>query len=886
MRWTLITKLVVAYSGLIAIMAGSLSLTIYWQLRHYSQTALGDRLRALTSLAARQIDSDYHSLINRPEDAQSVYYNVNRQQLQAIQATDPDILRLSTLRWQVDRYTIVLDYLPPTHSATEPLRAVGTTPQELPPSLQTEAVIQTAMTEAQFTKNQDGRLVLYGYAPLQNELGRVDGVLVIEMDATDVSESTAWALTIAGGIFLIVLGVSLPLVWWLGQSVVVRPTLHLNVVARRLAEGQWDAALPTQRSDELGQLANSIGHMATQLQSSFQQLQDYSQNLEQKVAARTAELSESQQLLHSVIDNIPQSIFWKDPDNIYLGCNRSFAEVASMPPEEIIGKTDYDLPWSREEADFYIECDRQVMNAGVPTLGIVEPITRGDGTHGWLETNKVPLHDVVGQVIGVIGIFQDITHYKEAEAAAQQASQAKSNFLANMSHELRTPLNGVLGYAQILAAAPELSDKSRNGVHTIHQCGSHLLTLINDVLDLAKIEAGKLELVPTPVHLPSLLQGVVEMCDIKAQQRQIKFVYRPSERLPEGVLVDEKCLRQVLINLLGNAIKFTDQGYVTLSIEVLDATPETADLQFRVEDTGVGIASRDLDKLFAAFEQVGDRAKQAEGTGLGLAISQQIVHLMQSQIEVTSQLGQGSQFSFRVKLPITQDWQRLLKQTNTVQAVRYQGDRLKLLIIDDHQENRDVVAGLLEPLDVEVKTAENGLLGLHQIKQERPHLIILDIVMPVMDGFEFLDQVRSDPNLRELKIIVSSASVSHADHQMALAAGGDDFLPKPIDRKQLLACLDTHLQLDWQQSTPVPVLRAQEDSEISGACLPAPDKLQELLTIAQSGSILKTRQALETLNHSDRRYHGFIETLLPLARQYKVEEIEALLKQTLSQGAS
>ncbi|MFM7602463.1 MAG: ATP-binding protein [Pseudanabaena sp.] len=216
----------------------------------------------------------------------------------------------------------------------------------------------------------------------------------------------------------------------------------------------------------------------------------------------------------------------------------------------------------------------------------------------------------------------------QAKEQADAANQAKSEFLANMSHELRTPLNGVLGYAQILGRSKAIPDKERHGVNIIHQCGSHLLTLIDDILDLSKIEARKLELAPTAVHLPSLLQSVVEMCKIRAEQKGIEFVYQPSSRLPDGVATDEKRLRQVLINLLGNAIKFTDNGAITLRVDVLNCTETQASLVFQVIDTGVGIAEADCTKLFQAFEQVGDRHKQSEGTGLGLAISQRIVQLM------------------------------------------------------------------------------------------------------------------------------------------------------------------------------------------------------------------------------------------------------------------
>ena len=223
-----------------------------------------------------------------------------------------------------------------------------------------------------------------------------------------------------------------------------------------------------------------------------------------------------------------------------------------------------------------------------------------------------------------------------------------------MSHELRTPLNGILGYAQILGRSKALPDKERHGVDVIYQCGSHLLTLINDILDLSKIEARKLELVPNAFHLPAFLQGVVEICRVRAEQKGIDFHYKPDLDLPTGVTADEKRLRQVLINLLGNAIKFTDKGKVTLRVEKVAAASDPGDLpeqslclRFVVADTGVGIAPEDVKKLFQAFEQVGAQSRMTEGTGLGLAISQQIVQLMGGQIQVKSQVNVGVIFTSR-----------------------------------------------------------------------------------------------------------------------------------------------------------------------------------------------------------------------------------------------
>ena len=882
-RWTLNTKLVAAYSGLIILMAGALSFTIYWQLRRSQQLALTDRLLGTVSLAAHQIDSDYHALINKPEDAYTAYYTVNEQQLSTIQAADVDIVHLYTLRLRANQYTVVYDYVADNDHRTQPVIDIGQVLPHLPPLLQDRVPIETPMTEPHIRSNPDGQPVLYGYAPIKSSLGRSDGILVIEMDATDVLQSATRAFAIAGVIFGVVLFVSFPLVWWLGQSVVVRPTLRLTRAAQRLADGQWDESLPTNRNDELGQLATSFNHMALQLQSSFKQLQTYSQNLEQTVKERTKELSESQQLLNLVMNNIPQSIFWKNRANKYLGCNQSFANVAGMAPQAIVGKTDYEMPWSREEADFYIECDRKVMASGVPTLGIVEPQLQADGKQAWLETSKVPLHGETGEIIGIIGIFQDITPYKEAEAAAQQANQAKSEFLANMSHELRTPLNGILGYAQILARSNTLREKDRQGVNIIHQCGSHLLTLINDVLDLSKIEARKLELAPIPLHLPALLRSVVEMCDIRAQQKGIEFTFRFSSRLPEGVRVDEKRLRQVLINLLGNAIKFTDVGSVTLQVDVLEQSDTQVSLLFQVIDTGVGIATDHLSRLFDAFEQVGDQKKQSEGTGLGLAISQRIVNLMGGTIQVTSIVGQGSEFFFTVELPIADDWSDYQRGTaSSDRIIGYEGHRRQILVVDDRWENRAVLQNLLEPLGFSIVEAENGQEALDKLRLGQPDLLITDLVMPIMDGFELLNQIRRSTSLNTLIAIVSSASVAQTDQQMALNAGGNYFLAKPIEAQALFNRLEEALDITWIHESKEPLTTDIQDSGVvdhRDIIVPPHTILDALLKLSQEGNILKLRQELSQLVDTNKTYASFAEPIIHMSKTFQLDEIEACLEE-------
>ncbi len=467
---------------------------------------------------------------------------------------------------------------------------------------------------------------------------------------------------------------------------------------------------------------------------------------------------------------------------------------------------------------------------------------------------------------------------KQAKQIADNANQAKSEFLANMSHELRTPLNGILGYAQIIGRSKAIPNKEKHGVNVIHQCGSHLLTLINDVLDISKIESfRKLELAPSAVHLPSLVQGVVEISQIRAQQKGIDFYYTPDTNIPNGVIVDEKRLRQVLINLLGNAIKFTDQGSVTLRVEQLNSNIDPNSfvyLRFSVIDTGVGISEENINKLFQAFQQVGDRARQAEGTGLGLAISQQIVQLMGGQIKVESELGTGSKFFFEIELPLNEEWVQQQKN-NAGNIINYDGDKKRILIVDDRWENRAVIVNLLEPIGFVVMVAENGQIGLDKIRENLPDLVITDLAMPVMDGFEFLKQLRNDEKLKHLKILVSSASVAQIDQQMSLDAGGDDFLAKPVNAPDLFNLLAHHLQLTWNYEG----VEAVNEQEM---IFPPAAELKQIYQASRIGDldiILNEANRLEQLN-SD--YKPFVTRLIDLANEFDdtgiIKFIEPILR--------
>jgi signal transduction histidine kinase/CheY-like chemotaxis protein len=477
------------------------------------------------------------------------------------------------------------------------------------------------------------------------------------------------------------------------------------------------------------------------------------------------------------------------------------------------------------------------------------------------------------------------TQLKKSKAAADTANRAKSEFLANMSHELRTPLNGILGCAQILLRSKGLPEREQYHVNIIEQCGSHLLTLINDILDLSKIEARKLELHPHDVHFPSFLQGIAEICQIRAEQKGILFVYEPANDLPTGVQIDVKRLRQVLLNLLGNAIKFTDEGQVTFKVEAI-AQPSNGQTQkycicYRIEDTGIGIAPAELSKIFLPFEQVGEKKRQTEGTGLGLAITRQLVQMMDSDIHVKSQVGQGSSFSFELEIPEASEWVQSAMAASAKQIIGFEDSPRTILMVDDRWENRTVITNLLQPLGFNVVEANNGKEGLAKAIALKPDLIITDLLMPEMDGFELIQRLRRHPEIQDVKIIVSSASVFETDQHRSLQEGGNDFLSKPVQVDELLQQLERHLNLIWiykQSQSEAQITNNLATANIQSEALipPSPEVLRELITLASKGNFNAILRWADQLEATDPT---FANQLRQLARQFDEDVILSFLHQ-------
>ncbi|MDY6804868.1 MAG: GAF domain-containing protein [Cyanobacteriota bacterium] len=460
---------------------------------------------------------------------------------------------------------------------------------------------------------------------------------------------------------------------------------------------------------------------------------------------------------------------------------------------------------------------------------VIVPIFRGDRLWGLLgiyenteprhwKTSEINIAVQVGSQLGVavqqaellVQTQRQSAALERAVIAADAANRSKSEFLANMSHELRTPLNAILGFAQVIERDSDLSHEHREQIRIINRAGEHLLSLINDILEMSKIEAGRTTINENSFDLYDLLDTIEEMFKIKAKSKSLRLIFERREEVPQYIKGDEGKVRQVLMNLLSNAIKFTHSGGVALRLGIKD--PEAAanneanspfSLRFEVEDTGVGIAPEEMSQLFEAFVQTDSGRISQQGTGLGLPISQKFVELMGGEITVESEVDRGSIFAFyiKVKLGSASEVSRPQGQRKVIGLAADQPE-YRILIVEDIKENRMVLQQLLGSIGFDVRAVENGKEGVAMWKSWQPHLIWMDMRMPIMDGYEATKQIKAHPKGHKSVIIALTASAFEQERQIVKEAGCDDYMPKPFRQELLLAKMEEHLGVRYLYDEP------------------------------------------------------------------------------------
>ncbi len=540
------------------------------------------------------------------------------------------------------------------------------------------------------------------------------------------------------------------------------------------------------------------------IEAELKQHRDHLEELvEQRASALTQaklESDEANRMLYTVLDTAPFRIFWKDRNSRYLGCNRKFAdEAGKQSPADLIGLTDYDLPWA-VNAEMFRQDDAAVMASGQSKLAYEEPMDFPDGRRIWASTSKVPLRDASGQVFGVLGSYEDITERKSAhqellvaKEEAERANAAKSEFLSRMSHELRTPLNAIIGFSQLLEthSNPPLSEQQADNVHEIRKAGEHLLEQVNEVLDLSRIESGRIELSVEPVAVAALATACVAQVQHLAAKRGVIITSELDGGLT--VLADYLRLRQVLINLLSNAIKYNrDGGRVEIS-----AKPDDGGWRIEVRDTGHGIAPENISRLFRPFERLESSYTGIEGTGIGLALVKKLVEAMQGQIGVASEPGVGSTFwcilpaAPSQALPPSEPQEKVgAGGTAPVATSR----RYTVLHIEDNPINLKLVKKFLAVRpDIELLEATSAESGLDIVRSKRPDLILLDINLPGMDGFSAMNHLKDDPATRDIPVVAVTANAMLRDVERGIAAGFTAYLAKPLDVAMFLKTVDNCL---------------------------------------------------------------------------------------------
>lgn len=600
------------------------------------------------------------------------------------------------------------------------------------------------------------------------------------------------------------------------------------------------------------------------------------QDITERKQAETA-LRESEEQYRRLVETMTEGLVILDQNSKISYVNDKYCQMFGYTRAELLGIKVTEILDAANQEILRNELHKRKIGVGTP---YELAVTHKQGHLVSTIIAPQPITDINGHFKGSFAVLTDITELLQAKKAAEAANQAKSKFLANVSHELRTPLNGILGYTQILQRNNNLSDQQRNAIRTIHQSGEHLLTLLNDILDLSKIEANRMELSLTEFDLSSFLQAIAETFRIRALEKNLLFMLNCAVNLPPAVCGDEIRLRQILINLLSNAVKFTVRGSVILSVNRHDDK-----IRFQVQDTGIGIEASHLDSIFEPFQQVPMHKDKIEGTGLGLPISQRLARMMGATIKVASVPNQGSTFWFDARLPEVDAI--FTKHDSPAPEIIGMHGHYRILIADDEEHNRTLLLDLLRPLGFQIQTASNGAEALTLATTFQPHLILMDIRMPVMDGLAATSAIRQSPALKEIIILAVSASAFKDNQQGCLEAGCNGFIAKPIQLSELLHQIQLFLHLEWRYADHAIAVEGEKQTQLETAIVTPPlAELANLHEMAMAGDIGQFKQQIMEFEQQNEALKPFAARFHPLLKRYQTEDVLTLIKQFVDRARS
>ena len=522
-----------------------------------------------------------------------------------------------------------------------------------------------------------------------------------------------------------------------------------------------------------------------------------------------ASLAQERDLLKTIIDNVPDLIFIKDRAGRFVAVNAAMLRVLQVKSvEEVIGKTDFDFS-PPELAANYVADDQVVMRSGEPMIDHEESAPDVNGNAAWLLTTKVPLRDSDGKVTGLVGIGRDITNRKRAEQellaakeAADSANRAKSDFLANMSHEIRTPMNAIIGMTELVLDT-RLAQSQRDYLRMVRESGESLLTVINDILDFSKIEAGKLDLDNTLFDLRENLGDTMKSLAVRAHSKNLELAFRVEPEVPRALYGDVGRLRQIVVNLVGNAIKFTDRGEVVVDVRCVVQTADKAKCHITVRDTGIGIPEDKLDSIFDEFEQVdSSTTRRFGGTGLGLAISSRLVELMGGKIWVESVIDEGTEFHFNIEFDLGNeaDLERPIRNAVVVGGT-------PVLIVDDNATNRLILDEMLRNWGMKPTLTENAASAFGALKTAVAdgspfRLLLSDVNMPDSDGFMLSEWIRKEPSIADTPIIMLTSSGRPGDADRRETLGVSASLLKPAKQSEIFDAIVRALGVTEPEDDP------------------------------------------------------------------------------------